>query len=223
MKDKFWIAVGDIHDDPGQFSRIPGLAHADGIIITGDLTMLGGVQKAQEVLAQMQPGATPVLGQIGNMDLPEVNEWLDSRDMNLHDKVRELAPGVAIFGVGGSTVTPFDTPSEFSEEAYKNWLNEMWPAAAKYPHTILISHNPPKDTICDDLGNGAHVGSESVRQFIEEHQPDLCICGHIHEAKGTDHIGQTLIINPGQLNQGGYVVVKYENGKLTAELREVTD
>ena len=38
-QDHLWIAVGDIHDEPGLFARIPELAQADGIIVTGDLTI----------------------------------------------------------------------------------------------------------------------------------------------------------------------------------------
>ena len=41
-QDHLWIAVGDIHDEPGLFARIPELAQADGIIVTGDLTITGG-------------------------------------------------------------------------------------------------------------------------------------------------------------------------------------
>ena len=40
-QDHLWIAVGDIHDEPGLFARIPELAQADGIIVTGDLTITG--------------------------------------------------------------------------------------------------------------------------------------------------------------------------------------
>ena len=38
-QDYLWIAVGDIHDEPACFERIPELAQADGIIVTGDLTI----------------------------------------------------------------------------------------------------------------------------------------------------------------------------------------
>ena len=46
-QDHLWIAVGDIHDEPGLFARIPELAQADGIIVTGDLTITGGVKQAE--------------------------------------------------------------------------------------------------------------------------------------------------------------------------------
>jgi Icc-related predicted phosphoesterase len=64
-----------------------------------------------------------------------------------------------------------------------------------------------------------HVGSEAVRAFIEAHQPSLCLCGHIHEARATDAIGATRVINPGNLSAGGYVVLRYAQGSLAADLR----
>jgi Icc-related predicted phosphoesterase len=44
---------------------------------------------------------------------------------------------------------------------------------------------------------GLHAGSKLIREFIEMYQPDLCLCGHIHEARNSDHIGKTIIVNPG--------------------------
>lgn len=218
IPENVWIAFGDIHDDLGNFAKIPELNVAEGIIISGDLTNIGGVKQAERVMEQIKASSIPVLAQIGNMDRPEVNVWLTETGDNLHANVREIAPDVAIFGIGGSTFTPFSTPSEFPESDYGHWLDQMWPTARKYKHTVLVSHNPPKDTACDAIGNGAHVGSAAVREFIEEHQPEICICGHIHEGRAVDHIGRTLVINPGQLNQGGYVVLRLKDDKLSAEL-----
>ena len=41
------------------------------------------------------------------------------------------------------------------------------------------------------------VGSYAVRQIIEEVQPLLALHGHIHESRGSVHIGRTLAINSG--------------------------
>lgn len=217
-----WIVIGDIHDDAGNLANIPELTQADGIVVSGDMTITGGPKQAEKILDVARETGLPVLMQIGNMDRPEVNDWLNECGINLHRHVRELTPEIAIFGIGGSTFTPMSTPSEFPESAYSTWLEEMWPQVRKYPRAILISHNPPKDTLCDDLGNGTHVGSAAVREFIEENQPDICICGHIHEARAMDRIGRTVIINPGQLSDGGYVVLRMRNDQLSAELCEVT-
>ena len=54
-QDHLWIAVGDIHDEPGLFARIPELAQADGIIVTGDLTITGGVKQAEMVMDFWMP------------------------------------------------------------------------------------------------------------------------------------------------------------------------
>lgn len=218
---KLWIAIGDIHEKTANLAKIPELADASGIIVTGDLTNCGDSGKARQIIDILEQTGLPVLAQIGNMDLAEVNDWLEKSGQNIHRHCRELAPGLAIFGIGGSNITPMQTPSEFSEDAYQGWLEELWSEAGKYPHKILISHTPPKDTICDDIGGGVHVGSTAVREFIEKNQPDICLCGHIHEGRGMDRIGKTLVINPGMLADGGYVILRYAQGQLAAELAQV--
>jgi len=62
---------------------------------------------------------------------------------------------------------------------------------------IFISHTSPYKTKLDAL-NHDHVGSASIRKFIEKHRPILHFCGHLHENEGKrDRINNTLIINPG--------------------------
>ncbi len=221
QKDFLWIAIGDIHNDTSNLSQIPELSQADGIIVTGDMTNCGGIKDAESVLKKVQAHAKCVFAQIGNMDLAEVTPWLMQNNLNLHTEVREIAEDVAILGVGASTITPFNTPSEFSEDHFADWLNAGWVKASKWQKKVLISHNPPKDTLCDDIGGGIHVGSTSVREFIEKNQPDICICGHIHEARNVDKIGRTIIVNPGNFSAGGYVLLRYSGGELSAELKVV--
>lgn len=218
---QLWIAIGDIHDQIGNFSRIPELKKAKGIIITGDLTQLGGVAAARKVLDSLENSGRVIYAQTGNMDKPEIDEWLTETGINIHAKVVEIAPGTALFGIGGSTPTPFATPTEYPETAYAGWLEKCWQKASQYPRRILISHNPPKDSACDRISSGAHVGSVAVREFIEKYQPDLCVCGHIHESIGSDEIGKTMIINPGMLVDGGYAVIYVLNDHVKAELRKL--
>ncbi|MBI3766704.1 MAG: YfcE family phosphodiesterase, partial [Ignavibacteriales bacterium] len=52
------------------------------------------------------------------------------------------------------------------------------------------------------------VGSSSVRKFIEKHQPDLAVCGHIHEARGQDSLEKSKIVNCGPAVNGYYAVVE---------------
>jgi len=220
-RDYRWIAIGDVHDDSiDTLGAIPELSGADGLIITGDLTNVGGVREAARVLKVARMHVPVVAAQIGNMDKAEVADLLSTEGINIHAAARLLAPGLAVMGIGGSTPTPFGTPSEFSEANYTAWLEGCWPEAKKLAdQVVLVSHNPPKNTHCDIIGSGIHVGSEAVRAFIEQHQPALCLCGHIHEARATDAIGATRVINPGNFSAGGYIVLTYTQGRLAADLR----
>ncbi len=220
-QDYMWIVIGDIHDDISSIDAIAELADADGIIVSGDITLGGSVKHAERVLLALEQLNPHILAQIGNMDRAEVTEWLKEKNWNLHTEVRELTPGVCVFGVGGSTFTPFGTPSEFPESNFSTWLEEAWLKARKWQKHVLISHNPPKDTLCDVIGDNMHVGSTAVREFIEENQPDICICGHIHEACNMDRIGRTIIVNPGNFSAGGYVILRYNNGQLSVELKHI--
>ena len=72
---------------------------------------------------------------------------------------------------------------------------------------IFVAHSPPYDTPLDILANGIHVGSRSIRQFIETWaEKEMLITslhGHIHESPFRSgavqtRIGKTLCLNPGQ-------------------------
>jgi Icc-related predicted phosphoesterase len=79
--------------------------------------------------------------------------------------------------------------------------------AEKFEKLILMSHVPPYNTLLDTTKTGIHVGSRSVRQFIEEHNVDLVISGHVHEARSIDRLGKTVLVNPGPALQGNYAII----------------
>ena len=73
---------------------------------------------------------------------------------------------------------------------------------------VLVVHHPPYDTAVDNSSTKGHVGSRSVRSFIETHRPLVCLSGHIHEAVGTGAIGPTRLINPGPVREGQYAYIE---------------
>ena len=83
---------------------------------------------------------------------------------------------------------------------------------------IMVCHTPPLATKCDRIVNGKAVGSPAARRFIEEHQPEVCISGHIHESAAVDAIGSTVVLNAGPFKGGGYIVVNIESGNVDARL-----
>lgn len=72
------------------------------------------------------------------------------------------------------------------------------------------------------LRSGEHVGSAVLRAFIEREQPDLVLCGHIHESRGLDVIGRTQIVNPGPTAAGHYAVVDV-NEEVTVHLDPLSE
>lgn len=247
----FYIAFGDVHNDIGGLAVLEEIPAAAGVIVSGDITLAGGVEDALRVLLPLAGINPNLLAQIGNMDKGVITRMLEEKGWNLHRSARRLFPGVYAVGLGASTPTPFRTPSEYPEDVMAGWLEEAYgralelfaaeradlradpacvgragdrpaPVAADEPVLVLVSHCPPYGTACDRLGDGHPAGSRAVRGFIEERQPDLCVCGHIHEAQAEDFLGRTRIVNPGPLSGGGRVLIysdKDEKGRLRAEMK----
>lgn len=68
--------------------------------------------------------------------------------------------------------------------------------------TFYVIHAPPFNTKLDIITTGAHVGSKSIREFIEKEKPLLTLHGHIHESpkmsgSWKDKINNTICINVG--------------------------
>lgn len=216
------VALGDIHEQVKALSLLEKeISSADLVIISGDLTQYGNEEKAACVIKVLKGINPNVLAQVGNMDSLGIDSWLTSEGINIHGRGR-VVEGLGIFGCGGSGTTPFHTPVEFSEDELKGFLERGYSEVSDAPIKIMICHTPPLDTEVDMIPSMAHVGSKAVREFIEKHQPDLCITGHIHESAGEDSIGRTKIINPGPFFDGGYVWIEVEDGKVKAELRYFT-
>ncbi len=120
---------------------------------------------------------------------------------------------VVIMGYGGSNPTPFNTPGEIDDD--KIYLH-VYELLAEYDYignddvprvTILLTHAPPYDTKADTIESGDHVGSQGVKKPIHEFQPDINICGHVHEACSIDKVGKTTIANPGMLADNHAILI----------------
>jgi Icc-related predicted phosphoesterase len=217
------MAFGDIHEYVHTLKTLEvPLRHTDLILVTGDITRWRGPHTAAKVLEAISHYNTNILAQVGNTDSWDTHHYLNNLGINLHGQGHRFGD-LGIFGVGGSNATPFYTPTEFSEEEIAAYLLAGYDMIKEAPRKILIAHCPPYNTTVDRLYSGQHVGSTSVRQFIEAYQPDICISGHIHEAPGEDRLGNTLLLNPGMLAQGGYITLTCTPETLTATRRPGTD
>ncbi len=190
------VAITDIHGHTHFHDSVThAIESADLILIAGDITNFGGKREAQSILQTITVLNKNVLAVPGNCDQFSVNQILAEQKYNLHGEMKIIKKTV-LYGIGGCKKTPFHTPQEYSESEIANLLRGFERQADARFH-ILVSHTPPYRTTLDKMFLGLHVGSTAIRVFIEKFQPDLVICGHIHEARGSDKIGKTIIINPG--------------------------
>jgi hypothetical protein len=94
------------------------------------------------------------------------------------------------FGGGGFSFTHPNIKT--IEKRFKNKIKNR-----DYKKIILITHAPPYGTKLDSINN-EHCGNKTITDFIKKYNIELVICGHLHEnARVTDKIRNTLIINPG--------------------------
>lgn len=213
------ISFGDIHMQPERAKRIPEIRRADLVVVNGDLTIRGGRAEALSVVDALSELNGKVYAHIGNMDEAEVDVMFTEMGINLNGRGVVIGE-VGLFGLGGSPPTPFDTPSEFSEEELETMLRKAYEDVKEARIKILFSHTPPIDTLLDRIRSGEHVGSSTVRRFLEEADCTACICGHIHEAVGIDQVGSAIVLNPGMLAQGGYARIEWDGESLSATLEK---
>jgi Icc-related predicted phosphoesterase len=93
--------------------------------------------------------------------------------------------------------------------------------------TLFVLHSPPRDTACDVVQGGHHVGSRAIRRFVETHQPPLVLSGHIHESPRVsgawrDAVGRTIVVNPGQFGTRGVCGVWFDPARPRETLRHTT-
>jgi len=173
----------------------------DAIIVCGDVTHFGSLEDAETILTPLTTLELPVLYVPGNCDPSQLAETQIAGAVNLHGKCQRLGD-VAFIGLGGSPTSPYYSWFELSETQIRNMLEQSWDKCSANPCSIIVSHAPPRGTSVDLAYSRVHAGSVSLRAFIEERKPSVVFCGHIHEARGIDHLGDTLVVNPGAVRHG---------------------
>ena len=215
------INIADIHGNEKPISEMGEiLSFADLIILSGDITHFGGKKEASEIINKIKSFNPNILAVSGNCDTNEVDTLLEKEDIQLHGRAIDM-DDVTIFGAGGSLPCPSPTPNVYTEEEFASIFGSSIQGMEDSSPKIMVSHNPPINTINDTLSSGDHVGSTTVRRVIEEIQPLVCFTGHIHEAPGIDEIGITKIVNPGPLGIRSYAYLDITDRINELEIRKI--
>lgn len=216
------IGLADVHGKVSALEQMKDILYsADIILLVGDITNFGREEDTDRVVLPILETAKNVFAVSGNCDYREVDMCLDGHGINLHGK-GETLDGIGFVGLGGSLITPFNTPNEFSEEEIERFLNQGYSQLPPHIPFVLVSHQPPFNTECDCLSSGDHVGSSMVRQFIGAYNPLICFTGHIHESTGVDKINNSYVINSGLLAKGHYAYAELDKEVKQIEIRRFT-
>lgn len=209
------LVVSDIHGNITALSKIIKAVSGkkiEAIIVAGDVTDFGTGENALQILNTLKQVSKKIFYVPGNCDYVDTFDIKELDEMNIHGKYVKIGD-LFVIGVGGSIETPFSTPFELGEEEIDSLLEKAYRAAKQPKNFILVSHTPPYNTRLDLTYRGLHAGSKAVRTFIEEYKPMLVICGHIHEARGTDKLEESLMVNPGPARKGYYALVTIEKSQ----------
>jgi Icc-related predicted phosphoesterase len=169
----------------------------------------------------------------GNDDPYDIDESLAGSRYctNADGAVVDIPGDLQVIGLGKSSPTPWHTPREVSEDAFREEIYSLADQAADPRRTIFLIHCPPYGSGLDtapvldqnlrlqasagDLMRGP-VGSTGVLEAVQQVRPLLSVHGHIHESGGEKKIGPTLCVNPGsEAGSGivrGYLIDVSEDG-----------
>jgi uncharacterized protein len=180
------LAFSDLHRDLEQARRLVEIS-ADADVVAGVGDFVSVHDGLEETVEALRPIEKPTVLVPGNNETEEaLREVAGGWATVLHGEGAEI-DGVQFFGLGaGVPVTPWDWSFDLTEEE----------AAAKLAGcpqgAVLLSHSPPKGHV--DKG----LGSEAVLRAVEEKQPRLVLCGHIHELWGQEsRAGDIRVLNLG--------------------------
>jgi Icc-related predicted phosphoesterase len=213
------LAVSDFHGSVKASEKVVSKArsiHADVVVVCGDVTHFGSSEDAEKVLSPLTVIKLPILYVLGNCDPMSLLKTKIEGTHCIHGECKVYG-NVSFIGAASlpqDRICP--SPWEISEEEIHNALNTSLKKCSSKHNLVVVAHSPPLNTKLD-LAFAGHIGSSSLRLFIEQTQPSVVFCGHVHEARGIDYIGETLIANTGPVDQGHCAVAVF-NEKFEVQL-----
>ena len=186
------LAFSDLHMARARAADLVAASvDADLVIGAGDFcNMRQGLDQAMQLLAGI---ATPMVVVPGNAESADELRAASLSNMTVLHGTGTEVEGLRLFGLGyGVPVTPFgDWSCDLTEDYAGQMLADCTEA------DLLITHSPPKG-VADLTSDRISVGSTAIRSAIVRVQPQLALCGHIHDSWGQrGRIDATQVVNLG--------------------------
>lgn len=101
---------------------------------------------------------------------------------------------------------------------WKERLNKIF-YKTRGKKVIFLAHDVPRGYFDKVLYKksplyGKHVGDEYFSEYIKKYQPEVFLCGHMHEYQGLRKLGKTSIINVGEGGKGKAAIIEIDKGKI---------
>ncbi len=185
------LVFTDHHGSPSDMEAVKVKAkEADIIICLGDFTIFEN--EIEYIMNQINELPKKVLLLHGNHEDESIVRGLSEHFKNIeyiHKGCFEIENYVFI-GYGGDGFSIRDRVFEGMTKQFKKTMEGKI--------SLLLLHGPPHGLTIDIVAPYGHVGNKSFRDFIKQTQPNMVLCGHLHEHfHKRDKIGNTPIINPG--------------------------
>lgn len=175
----------------------------DIVAITGDICCNSRLTR------MLRSAPARILAVTGNMDDMHIARILRDNGWLLDGRI-EVYGRYVFAGIGGLQAVQ-------NIEALEKQLNSM---DLKGKLLVVLAHHPVHGKL-DRTYLGVHAGLYETRAFVEKYRPLVYMHGHIHEARGIDRLGETLLVNPGPLANGYYAVIEIDEDGARAELRRL--
>lgn len=203
------LLVADIHYDLRKFDWVVDAAeHVDVVVLAGDhLEISSSVDRpTQSVVAQKYfkriSNVKPTLVCSGNHDL-------DVRGVD-GELMAKWIEKVRLLGVPTDGDSPVIGDTLFSlcpwwdgENRRASVGNQLARDAERRPARWIWAYHAPPNESPTSWGGSRSFGDAALREWIEQHQPDFVLSGHVHQSpfvpngSWADRIGRTWVFNSG--------------------------
>lgn len=190
------LAAGDLHGDTRLAKELAEKAEkekADLVILCGDLTL--AEQSTEGIIGPFLAKQKKVLFVPGNHETIATADFLAElyNITNLHGYSIKYKD-IGFFGCGGANIGL----SQLSEKEIFETLKKGFANIKDAKKKIMITHIHPSGTMMEKFTQ-FFPGSNGIKKAIEEFEPDLLLCSHVHEAEGIEEkLGKTKVINVGK-------------------------
>ena len=190
------LAFGDLHGDIGLAKKLAEKAdkeNVDLVVVCGDITY--AEQSTKNLIGPFVEKNKKVVLIPGNHESLATADFLAKLygATNLHGYSIKCKD-IGLFGAGGANIGLFQIKEDEIFELLKKGFDYIKDSRVK----IMVTHVHPTGTKMEHFSKFI-PGSKGVRKAVEEFQPDILLCSHVHEAEGIEEmIGKTKVINVGR-------------------------